>query len=72
MFIMNDFSNSLTVLKASMMMASPFMFQGQQNLLSSHLFTYDVWKGMSSVEKQEELGRKNVIVTGWPLKKEIL
>ena len=26
---------------------------------------------MSSVEKQEELGRKNVIVTGWPLKEEI-
>ena len=34
-------------------------------------FTYEEWKALTPVKMQEELRKKNVIVTGWPLKEKI-
>ena len=34
-------------------------------------FTYGAWTSLTPVEMQQELTRKNVIVTGWPLKEKI-
>ena len=34
-------------------------------------FTYKEWKALTSVQMQEELRKKNIIVTGWPLKEKI-
>lgn len=34
-------------------------------------FTYTAWKKLTPVQIQEELGKKNVIVTGWPQKEKI-
>ncbi|KAF8805215.1 hypothetical protein BYT27DRAFT_7040546, partial [Phlegmacium glaucopus] len=34
-------------------------------------FTYAAWKALTPVQMQQELRKKNVIVTGWPLKEKI-
>jgi hypothetical protein len=34
-------------------------------------FTYMEWNSLTPVEMQQELSKKNVIVTGWPLKEKI-
>lgn len=34
-------------------------------------YTYEAWKALTSVQMQQELGQKNIIVTGWPLKENI-
>ena len=34
-------------------------------------FTYGAWTSLTPVKMQQELARKNGIVTGWPLKKKI-
>ena len=34
-------------------------------------FTYAAWNELTPVQMQEELKKKNVIVTGWPLKEKI-
>ena len=34
-------------------------------------FAYEEWKALTPVQMQEELRKKNVIVTGWPLKEKI-
>ncbi|KIK07371.1 hypothetical protein K443DRAFT_33924, partial [Laccaria amethystina LaAM-08-1] len=33
--------------------------------------TYEEWKALTSVQMQQELRKKNVIVSGWPLKDDI-
>ena len=34
-------------------------------------FTYDAWKALTPVQMQQELSKKNIIVTGWPLKEKL-
>ena len=34
-------------------------------------FTYDAWTALTPVQMQQELSKKNVIVTGWPLKEKL-
>jgi hypothetical protein len=34
-------------------------------------FTYAAWNGLTPVQMQQELMKKNIVVTGWPLKEEI-
>jgi hypothetical protein len=34
-------------------------------------FTYKAWKALTPVQMQQELSKKNVIVTGWPLKEKV-
>ena len=34
-------------------------------------FTYEKWKALAPVQMQQELKKKNVIVSGWPLKDNI-
>jgi hypothetical protein len=34
-------------------------------------FTYEAWNVLTPVQMQQELMKKNIIVTGWPLKEKI-
>jgi hypothetical protein len=34
-------------------------------------FTYTAWNGLTTVQMQQELSKKNIIVTGWPRKEKI-
>ncbi len=34
--------------------------------------TYESWKALSPIQMQQELRKKNVIVTGWPLQEKTL
>ena len=34
-------------------------------------FSYEAWRALTPVQMQQELRKKNVIVTGWPLKEKI-
>lgn len=34
-------------------------------------YTYEAWKALTPVQMQRELGKKNIIVTGWPLKENL-
>ena len=35
------------------------------------VFTYEAWKALTPVQMQQELRKKNIIVSGWPLQKRV-
>ncbi len=67
---MNGFASSLTESMRCMTMVDPFILLGHiDSVIKS--FTYEAWKALTPLQMQQELRKKNIVVSGWPLQQKL-